>query len=102
MSTQTTVEDTAIPIVKYQGLNTNKPVTVRAKTALTSGGDTVAMLQATTTPLTSPAIFIGSGAPTITAPQGSLYLRSDGSSISTRLYVNTTGSTTWTNVATGA
>ncbi len=42
-------------------------------------------------------IYYGSGLPTITASKGSLYLRSDGSSTSTRLYVNTDGGTTWTN-----
>lgn len=47
-------------------------------------------------------IFFGSGAPTLSAAQGSLYLRSDGSSTSTRMYVNTNGSTTWTNVTTAA
>jgi hypothetical protein len=47
-------------------------------------------------------IFFGSGVPTISAPQGSLYLRTDGSSVSTRMYVNTNGSTTWTNVTTAA
>lgn len=45
-------------------------------------------------------IFFGSGLPTIAAAEGSLYLRSDGSSTSTRLYVNTDGSTGWTNVVT--
>jgi hypothetical protein len=49
---------------------------------------------------TNLGVFFGSGAPTIAAAQGSLYLRTDGSSTSTRLYVNTTGSTTWTNVTT--
>lgn len=47
-------------------------------------------------------IYFGSGAPTISAPQGSLYLNTTGSSVSTRLYVNTNGSTTWTNVTTAA
>lgn len=47
-------------------------------------------------------IYIGSGAPTVSAAKGSLYLRSDGSSTSTRLYVNTDGATTWTNVTTAA
>ena len=47
-------------------------------------------------------IFFGSGAPSFTAAQGSLYIRSDGNSTSTRLYVNTSGSTTWTNVTTAA
>ena len=49
-----------------------------------------------------PRIVVGTGAPTFTAPQGSLYIRVDGSSTSTRLYVNTNGSTTWTNVTTAA
>ena len=47
-------------------------------------------------------IYFGSGAPTVSAAQGSLYIRTDGSSTSTRLYVNTNGSTTWTNVTTAA
>lgn len=49
-----------------------------------------------------PRIVCGTGAPTFTAPQGSLYLRVDGSSVSTRAYINTTGSTTWTAVTTAA
>lgn len=43
--------------------------------------------------------YSGTGAPAFAAPQGSLYLRSDGSSASTRLYVNTGGSS-WTPVTT--
>jgi len=45
-------------------------------------------------------VFFGSGAPTLSAAQGSLYLRTDGSTTSTRMYVNTTGSTAWTAVTT--
>jgi hypothetical protein len=44
----------------------------------------------------------GTGAPTYSAAKGSLYIRIDGSSTSTRLYVNTNGATTWTSVTTGA
>lgn len=47
-------------------------------------------------------VFFGSGAPTLSAAQGSLYMRTDGSSTSTRLYVNTNGSTGWTAVTTAA
>jgi hypothetical protein len=47
-------------------------------------------------------IFMGAGAPTFAAGKGSLYLRSDGSSTSTRAYINTDGSTTWTNLTTAA
>jgi hypothetical protein len=51
---------------------------------------------------TNLGIFFGSGAPSLSAAQGSLYIRSDGSSTSTRLYVNTNGTTGWTNVTTAA
>jgi hypothetical protein len=51
---------------------------------------------------TSRGMFVGSGAPTVAAAQGSVYSRTDGSSTSTRLYVNTDGATTWTNVVTAA
>lgn len=93
-----------IPVVRESGLTTNKAVTfglapsVAASTALTAGGAVAVSIG----PSTAPNLYFGSGAPTITAAQGSVYLRSDGSSTSTRLYVNTTGSTTWTNVTTAA
>lgn len=51
---------------------------------------------------TTPGIYSGAGAPTFAAAQGSMYLRTDGSSTSTRAYINTTGSTTWTAVTTAA
>jgi hypothetical protein len=47
-------------------------------------------------------VFFGSGVPTLAAAQGSLYLRTDGSSTSTRLYVNSNGSTTWVAVTTAS
>ena len=74
-------------------------ITVAQQSAVTAGG---AVTPAVTIGQSSHGIFIGSGAPTVTAAQGSLYIRTDGSSTSTRLYINTTGSTTWTNVTTAA
>lgn len=68
-------------------------------TATTAGGSTT---PAITVGSANIGIYFGSGAPTITAPQGSLYIRSDGSSTATRMYINTTGSTTWTSVTTAA
>ena len=47
-------------------------------------------------------VFAGSGAPTFSAMKGSLYLRTDGSSTSTRAYINTDGAGTWTAVTTAA
>lgn len=46
--------------------------------------------------------YYGSGAPSHTAPKGALYLRLDGSSVSTRAYINTDGGTTWTAITTAA
>jgi hypothetical protein len=47
-------------------------------------------------------IYYGSGAPTVSAAKGSLYMRSDGTTTNDRMYVNTNGSTTWTAVTTVA
>ena len=73
-------------------------ITADSGTAPTAGG----MLSFAMSSTSGLGIYVGSGAPTISAAQGSIYLRTDGSSTSTRLYVNTTGSTTWTNVTTAA
>ncbi len=51
-------------------------------------------------------IYTGSGTPhnVLTAPKGSLFIRIDSgaSTTATRLYVNMTGSSTWTNLTTAA
>ena len=46
----------------------------------------------------------GSGSPdtVVTAAKGSLYMRTDGSSTSTRAYINTDGATAWTNITTAS
>ena len=69
-----------------------------ASTAVPVGGTAGAGIMMSST--AQLGVFFGSGAPTLAAAQGSLYLRTDGSSTSTRLYVNTTGSTSWTAVTT--
>lgn len=67
--------------------------------AVTAGGSTTPGLTLGTGTL---GIYFGSGLPTISAAQGSLYLRTDGSSASTRLYVNSNGTTGWVNVTTAS
>ena len=47
-------------------------------------------------------IHFGSGAPSCSSAKGSLYLRTDGSGINDRLYVNTNGTNGWTAVVTVA
>lgn len=81
-------------------INSVRKLGVMSATALPAGGTAGQGIQLFTT--SNFGIFGGSGVPTLAAAQGSLYLRSDGSSTSTRLYVNTDGGTTWTNVTTAA
>lgn len=47
-------------------------------------------------------IYWGTGSPNtaLTAPKGSLYLRTDGSGVADRAYINTDASTAWTNLVT--
>ena len=52
--------------------------------------------------VTNFGIFFGSGAPTLSAAKGSLYMRTDGSATSDRMYVNTDGATAWTPVITAS
>jgi len=82
------------PIKSYE------EVVAAANTAPAAGGTAGKGLLVSST--ANFGIFFGSGAPTISAAKGSLYLRTDGLSTSTRLYVNTDGGTTWTNVTTAA
>lgn len=72
---------------------------VRADAALTAGGATTMAIAFSSSAM---LVLAGSGAPTVAAAKGSLYLRSDGSSTSTRIYVNTDGSTGWTNLTSGS
>lgn len=69
-------------------------------TAIPAGGTAGSGVMFSST--TNFGIFFGSGAPTLSAAQGSLYLRSDGSSSSTRMYVNSNGTTGWVAVITAS
>ena len=75
-------------------------VQTNAATAIPAGGTAGAGVTVSST--ANFGVFFGSGAPTLTAAKGSLYLRSDGTTVNDRMYVNTNGSTTWTNVVTSA
>lgn len=73
-------------------------VTADSASALVAGGASAFIATNTAVGM---GVYVGSGAPTIAAAKGSIYLRSDGSSTSTRLYVSD-GSTTWIAVTTAS
>jgi hypothetical protein len=77
------------------GFNLTGVATLASATATPAGGSTSARLLFGTT--AGFGIYYGSGAPSVSAAQGSIYLRSDGAGTTSRLYVNTDGATTWTN-----
>lgn len=70
-----------------------QPATILATTAVPAGGTAGAGYKLSS--VANFGVFFGSGVPTLGASTGSLYLRSDGTSTTTRLYINTNGSTTW-------
>lgn len=79
-------------------INGGSSIRAYTSAAPPAGGTTSAGYLISST--TNFGIFFGSGAPTLSAAKGSLYLRSDGTGVADRMYVNTDGSTTWTAVAT--
>ena len=74
-------------------------IDVNAGTAIPANGSATARIGLSST--AAFGIYFGSGAPTgLTAAKGSLYLRSDGSGINDRAYINTDSGTTWTAIVT--
>jgi hypothetical protein len=73
-------------------------ITADSASALVAGGASAFIATNTAAGM---GMYIGSGAPTVAAAKGSIYLRSDGSSASTRLYVSD-GGTTWIAVTTAS
>lgn len=67
--------------------------------SLAAGGNANHTLKLTSSGL---GLYAGSGAPTISAAKGSIYMRSDGSGTTNRAYINTDGGTTWTALTTVA
>lgn len=74
--------------------------TINPAATITAGGDTIVGMSFSST--ASLGVYFGSGAPTMSAAKGSLYLNTTATTTTTRMYVNTSGSTTWTNLTTAA
>lgn len=78
----------------------NGPLGAAKGEALPAGGNANASITATST--ASFGVYFGSGAPSVSAAKGSLYLRSDGSTTNNRAYIATDGAGTWTALTTAA
>jgi hypothetical protein len=78
----------------------NGTIKAHAGTSIPAGGTTGAGLEVSNS--VNFGIYFGSGAPTLTAAKGSLYLRSDGTTTNNRIYVNIDGGNSWTAVITAA
>ena len=75
-------------------------VTSLSATAVAAGANTQAFIKASST--ANLGIYFGTGAPGFSAAKGSLYTNTTATTTTTRLYVNTDGATTWTNLTTAA
>lgn len=71
-------------------------VTADSGTAPTAGGMSAIQISSTA----NFGIYVGSGAPSIAAAQGSLYLRTDGTTTNDRIYVR--GSAAWIAITTAS
>lgn len=89
------VVDSSRNITNFGSISGTGAETILSGTAVPAGGTAGSGYKLSST--ANLGLFFGSGAPSLSAAQGSLYIRTDGSSTSTRLYVNTNGTTGWTN-----
>lgn len=78
----------------------NGPAILANGESVAAGGSANARIQIGST--ANFGVFVGSGAPSVSAAKGSLYLRTDGSTTNDRAYINSDGSTTWTALTTAA
>jgi hypothetical protein len=86
--------------LQLRAINGTSTATILSGTAIPAGGTAGSGYMFSLT--ANFGVFFGSGAPTLSAAKGSLYLRSDGSATNNRAYINTDGATTWTAITTGA
>lgn len=82
------------------GISAGSSIYALNGTAIPAGGTAGAGFKFSST--ANFGVFFGSGAPTLAAAKGSLYLRSDGTGTGDRAYINTDGNTTWTALTTAA
>jgi hypothetical protein len=109
VSTTSSVANEALTIdakgsgtMTLNGTATGVVTTPRVVNVVTATGATAGGAKAIGMGTGTVGIFFGSGVPTVSAGQGSLYIRTDGSGVNDRLYINTNGTTGWIDVTTSA
>lgn len=95
-----TIGTTAGLLAIQAGVTCGSSIRAADATAIPAGGTAGVGLTFSST--ANYGTFFGSGAPTLSAAKGSLYLRSDGTTTNNRAYINTDGGTTWTAITTVA
>lgn len=88
-------------VVERMAIQGDGIVNLHPTIAAAAGGSLTAALTFGTAPGVL-GVYWGSGAPSISAPKGSLYLRTDGSGTTNRAYIATNGTGTWTALTTVA
>jgi hypothetical protein len=87
-------------IISASSANFGGQVTASSAVAVPAAGAlNAAILMSSTAGL---GVYFGSGAPTVAAAKGSLYIRTDGSGVNDRAYIATNGTGTWTAIVTVA
>jgi hypothetical protein len=94
-----TVTGTFGAATSVTSLAATSTVTARSASGLVAGGASAFIA---TNVAAGMGIYVGSGAPTVAAAKGSLYLRSDGSGVGDRAYINTNGTTGWAAITTAS
>jgi hypothetical protein len=91
-----TTTSTIGPATSVDSVSATGNVTADSGTAPVAGGASAFLATSTA----NFGIFVGSGAPTVSAAQGSLYLRTDGTTTNDRIYVR--GSAAWIAITTAS
>ncbi len=91
-STSPTLVTPVLGAATGTSLSVTGALTAYSGTAIPAGGTRGSGIKFSST--SNFGVFFGSGAPTLSAAQGAIYLRSDGTS-TTGVYTNTDGATTW-------
>jgi hypothetical protein len=97
-SLMTTGNATAIAVALATAVTATGTISAINGLALVTGGTAAVLVSS----VASFGIFVGTGVPSVSAGTGSIYMRSDATTATSRMYVNNSGTGVWTAVNTVA